>query len=155
SALGRGHELHDRHRAHTPGAGGSRSDLRSAPAPLRRHRKGRLRRAMKARTIFAVILAYLVPGAGHLYLGRRGRAAAFFVIVVLMSLIGIAMDGEVYPFARAGASWLRDLAAIGTAGAGAMYFISLAAGAHGDITSITFEHGTAFAITAGLMNLLL
>ena len=29
------------------------------------------------------------------------------------------------------------------------------AGVHGDITSITYEHGTAFAITAGLMNLLL
>ncbi|MEA2417778.1 MAG: hypothetical protein QOI58_4435, partial [Thermoanaerobaculia bacterium] len=26
---------------------------------------------------------------------------------------------------------------------------------HGDVTSITFEHGTAFTITAGLMNLLL
>ena len=28
-------------------------------------------------------------------------------------------------------------------------------GVHGDVTSSTFEHGTAFTITAGLMNLLL
>jgi TM2 domain-containing membrane protein YozV len=110
---------------------------------------------MKARTVIAIILAYLVPGAGHLYLGRRGRAIAFFAIVVIMFLIGISIDGELYTFARASGSALRILAAIGTAGAGVLYFIALMAGVHGDVTSITYEHGTAFAITAGLMNLLL
>ncbi len=110
---------------------------------------------MKARTVIAIILAYLVPGAGHLYLGRRARAAAFFAIVVIMFLIGISIDGELFTFARASGSFLRVLAALGTAGAGLLYFIALMAGVHGDITSITYEHGTAFAITAGLMNLLL
>ena len=110
---------------------------------------------MKSRTIVAIILSYLVPGAGHLYLGRRGRAVAFFAIVVVMFLIGISIDGELYTFARAGGSLLRVLAALGTAGAGLLYFVSLMLGVHGDITSITYEHGTAFAITAGLMNLLL
>ena len=110
---------------------------------------------MKSRTVIAVILAYLVPGAGHLYLGRRGRAAVFFAIVVGMFLIGISIDGELYTFARANGSLLRILAALGTAGAGLLYFISLFTGVHGDITSITYEHGTAFAITAGLVNLLL
>jgi len=110
---------------------------------------------MKSRTIIAIILAYLVPGAGHLYLGRRARAAAFFAIIVIMFLIGIAIDGELYTLARAQGSALRELAAVGTAGGGVMYFIALFAGVHGDITSITYEHGTAFAITAGLMNLLL
>ena len=110
---------------------------------------------MKSRTVTAIILAYLVPGAGHLYLGRRGRALAFFAIVVLLFLIGISIDGELYTFARANGSLLRILAALGTAGGGLLYFISFFAGVHGDITSITYEHGTAFAITAGLMNLLL
>jgi TM2 domain-containing membrane protein YozV len=110
---------------------------------------------MKSRTVIAIILAYLVPGAGHLYLGRRGRAIAFFLIVVIMFLIGISIDGELYTLARAGDSALRRLAAAGTAGAGLLYFVSLMMGVHGDITSITYEHGTAFAITAGLMNLLL
>ncbi len=110
---------------------------------------------MKPRTITAIVLAYLVPGAGHLYLGRRGRAAAFFAIVVLMFVIGIAIDGELYTFSRASGSLLRVLAALGTAGGGIMYFAALFAGVQGNITSITYEHGTAFAITAGLMNLLL
>ena len=110
---------------------------------------------MKSRTITAIILSYLVPGAGHLYLGRRARAIAFFAIVVLMFFIGIHIDGELYTFTRANGSLLRILAALGTAGAGLLYFGALMAGVHGDITSITYEHGTAFAITAGLMNLLL
>ena len=110
---------------------------------------------MKSRTVTAVVLAFLVPGAGHLYLGRRARAAIFFAIVMVMFLLGIAIDGELYTFARANGSLLRILAALGTAGTGVAYFIALAAGVHGDITSITYEHGTAFAITAGLMNLLL
>ena len=74
---------------------------------------------------------------------------------MILFLIGISIDGELYTFARANGSALRILAALGTAGAGLMYFGALMTGVHGDITSITYEHGTAFAITAGLMNLLL
>jgi hypothetical protein len=107
------------------------------------------------RTIAAVVLAYLVPGAGHLYLGRRGRAIAFFVIVVLMFVVGLAIDGDVYVLTRSGGALLRVLASLGSLGAGAIYWIAAVMGAHGDVTSITYEHGTAFTITAGLMNLLL
>jgi hypothetical protein len=110
---------------------------------------------MKGRTFFAMLLAYLVPGAGHLYLGRRGRAISFFCIVVLMFLIGIAIDGDLYTLGHANGSLLRLLAALGSLGSGVMYWIATSMGVHGDVTSITFEHGTAFTITAGLMNLLL
>ncbi len=110
---------------------------------------------MKGRTFFAMLLAYLVPGAGHLYLGRRARGATFFCIVVLMFLIGIAIDGDLYAIAHSGGSILRLLAAFGSIGAGLIYWIAVGMGVHGDVTSITFEHGTAFTITAGLMNLLL
>jgi hypothetical protein len=110
---------------------------------------------MKGRTFFAVLLAYLVPGAGHLFLGRRARAITFFCIVVLMFLIGITIDGDLYTLGHSNGSILRLLAALGSLGAGVMYWIAAGMGVHGDVTSITFEHGTAFTITAGLMNLLL
>ena len=110
---------------------------------------------MKSRTITAMVLAYLIPGAGHLYLGKRARAITFFVIVVLMFLIGLAVDGDLYTVTQTGGSLLRLLAALGSMGSGIMYFIAAAMGAQGDVTSITYEHGTAFTITAGLMNLLL
>ena len=110
---------------------------------------------MSRRTITAMILAYAVPGAGHLYLARRARAIAFFIVIVTMFVYGIAIDGELYTLAHSGGSLLRILASLGSMGSGVMYFVAAVVGVHGDVASITFEHGTAFTITAGLMNLLL
>ena len=110
---------------------------------------------MSRRTITAMVFAYLVPGAGHLYLRRTARAVTFFIIVVLMFAIGLAVDGDLYTVGHTGGSLLKLLAALGSMGSGALYFVAVAMGAHGDVTSITYEHGTAYTITAGLMNLLL
>jgi uncharacterized protein DUF6677 len=107
------------------------------------------------RSITAMVFAYLVPGAGHLYLRKTARAITYFVIVVMLFVIGIAVDGDLYMLGHTGGSLLKLLAALGSMGSGALYFIAAAMGAHGDVTSITYEHGTAFTITAGLMNLLL
>jgi hypothetical protein len=108
---------------------------------------------MTRRTTIAMILALLIPGGGHYYLGRRVRATAFFVIVMFLFLSGIWLHGRLY--VPQGGGLLGLLATIGSMGVGLAYFIGLHVGAHGDITTITFEHGTAFMLTAGLMNLLL
>jgi TM2 domain-containing membrane protein YozV len=107
------------------------------------------------RTITAIVLAFVVPGAGHLYLGKRARAITFFLIVVVMFVLGLGIDGDLYTLGHSGGQLLRILASLGSMGSGVMYFIAAGMGVHGDITSITYEHGTAFTITAGLMNLLL
>jgi hypothetical protein len=108
---------------------------------------------MKVRTIVAMVLSLLLPGAGHFYLGRRTRAAIFFAVVIAMFVVGLLIDGKVY-------SWepgklLSNLATLGSMGIGVPYFIVRAVGITGDIESMTFEYGTAFTLTAGLMNLLL
>ena len=72
-----------------------------------------------------------------------------------MFVIGISIDGDLYMVGHTGGSLLRLLAALGSLGAGVIYWIAAWMGVHGDVTSITFEYGTAFTITAGLMNLLL
>jgi len=110
---------------------------------------------MNARTLTSMLLAYVLPGAGHFYLGKRERAILFFAIVVILFVLGLAIDGTIYTIAEAHDSALRKLASIGSMGGGAMYFIARAKGPHGDITSSTYEYGTAFTLTAGLMNLLL
>jgi len=102
-----------------------------------------------------MVLAYLVPGAGHFYLGYRRRAAAFFAIVVFMFVIGLSIDGNLYTLRESGRAILRILASLGSMGAGIIYFIARSLGPHGDVTSITYEYGTTFTLTAGLMNLLL
>ncbi len=100
-----------------------------------------------------MLLAYIVPGSGHFFLGRRARGAAFFTIIVVLFAIGLMIDGRLYVIERG--NLLATLGALGSMGSGALYFIGRFAGARGDITSITFEYGTTFTLTAGLMNLLL
>ena len=102
-----------------------------------------------------MVLAYLVPGAGHFYLGYRRRAAAFFIIVVFLFVIGLSIDGNLYNLRESGRALLRVLASFGSMGSGILYFAARAMGPHGDVTSMTYEYGTTFTLTAGLMNLLL
>ena len=110
---------------------------------------------MSKRSALAMVLAYLVPGAGHFYLGYRRRAVAFFAIVLFMFILGLSIDGNLYTLRESGRAILRILASLGTMGAGVLYFIARSMGPHGDVTSITYEYGTTFTLTAGLMNLLL
>ena len=108
---------------------------------------------MNKRTITAMVLAFLVPGGGHFYLGRRGRAAAFFVIVIFLFVVGLLIDGRLYTVQEGNV--LSLLATLGSMGAGLPYFIARQIGEFGDVRSITYEYGSAFTLTAGLMNLLL
>jgi len=110
---------------------------------------------MNARGIVAMILAWLVPGAGHFYLGRRERAGAYFAIIVTLFVLGLSIDGTLYTLAETHGSLLRVLASLGSMGSGALYFIARSMGPHGSVTSATYEYGTTFTLSAALMNLLL
>ena len=108
---------------------------------------------MNRRTLSAMALALLVPGAGHIYLGRRGRGIAYFCIIAVLFLVGLIIDGHLYTVQPGNV--LSFLATLGSMGAGLLYVLGRAFGPPGDVTSLTFEYGTAFTLTAGLMNLLL
>ena len=105
-------------------------------------------------TMRAILLAWTIPGAGHVYLGRR-RLGVIFCLIVLASLaIGVSLDGNlsrVMPERP-----LSMLATLGTMGVGLAYFLlRFLAGYTGDVVASGFEYGSAFILTAGLMNLLL
>ena len=110
---------------------------------------------MNPRVFASMFLAWAIPGAGHLFLGRRGRALIFFAVVVLMFLIGVSIDGGLYTFATSRGSWLKLLASLASMGSGLLYFVARRIGVPGDVVSATYEYGTTFTVTAGLMNLLL
>jgi hypothetical protein len=107
------------------------------------------------KTVTAMLLALVLPGAGHVFLGKRVRGAAFFGIVAFMFLTGLAVDGGIYTGAASRGALLTLLASYGSMGSGAFYFLANAFGPPGDVMSPTFEYGTTFTLTAGLMNLLL
>lgn len=110
---------------------------------------------MNARGIVAIIVAWLVPGAGHLVLGRRERGFAYFAIIITLFILGLSIEGTLYTLADTHGSLLRVLASLGSMGSGALYFIARAMGPHGSVSSATYEYGTTFTLSAGLMNFLL
>lgn len=104
--------------------------------------------------VVAAVAAWLIPGLGHLYLRRWLRGAAFFVLVIASLWIGCELQGKLFrPVPNEPLSKLGTLGALGT---GVPYFY-LRYGQHyeGDVVGAGFEYGTAFLITAGLMNWLL
>jgi TM2 domain-containing membrane protein YozV len=110
---------------------------------------------MTTRAVVSMLLAWAIPGSGHLYLGRRGRAIVFFVIVVTLFVVGLSIEGSLYTLSSSRGSWLRAMASYASMGSGFLYFLASRKGAAGNIVSDTFEYGSTFMLTAGLMNLLL
>lgn len=102
----------------------------------------------------AAILALLVPGVGHFYLGRRLRGVAFALLVLASLVIGVGLDGNLYRPVKD--QPLTLLATLGSMGMGVPYFaLRFGRGYTGTPTAPGYEYGTAFLLTAGLMNLLL
>lgn len=104
--------------------------------------------------VLLCVAAWLVPGAGHLWLGRREKGLVFLVMIPLMFVIGLWLQGAIFPF-QAGEP-LAALAAIAQFGSGSPWILARVAGAgDGVVTAATWEHGNAFMIVAGLLNFLI
>jgi len=106
------------------------------------------------RGALAAMLAVVFPGLGHLYLGRKARAALFAAIVLVAVVIGAKLDGNLYTPLQGHP--LTYLATLGSMGMGLPYFLLLYPLHYaGDVTAQGYDYGTAFLLSAGLMNLLL
>lgn len=110
---------------------------------------------MNKRSFVAMLLAYVVPGAGHFYLGYRHRAVAYFAIIATLFLLGLYLDAVLYTIANANRQLINLGAALASMGSGALYLFGRMFGPAGNMKSLTFEYGRMFTVTAGLMNLLL
>jgi hypothetical protein len=97
--------------------------------------------------------AWAIPGAGHLWLGRRQKGIVFLVTLPLMFALGLWLDGRLFPFELT--QPLVALAAFADIGIGVPYLVARAAGlGTGTVTAITYEYGNTFIIVAGLLNML-
>lgn len=98
-------------------------------------------------------VAWLVPGAGHLWLGRRQKGLVFLLALPLMFLIGLWLDGRIFPFDFS--EPLVGLAAIADLGIGLPWFLArMSEAGAGVVTSANYEYGNTFLIVAGLLNFL-
>lgn len=110
-------------------------------------------RTQSTNTYLICAAAWLVPGAGHLWLGRRQKGVTFLVTLTLMFLCGLWLEGRLFPFQPT--QPLVALSAFADVGLGLPYFVAKAmhAGA-GRVVAITYEYGNSFIIVAGLLNML-
>ena len=110
-------------------------------------------RAQSANPYLLCLAAWAIPGAGHLWFGRRAKGLVFLIALPLMFAIGLAIQGRLFPFEVS--QPLVALAAVADIGIGVPYLVArtLGAGA-GMVVASTYEYGNAFLIVAGLLNLL-
>jgi TM2 domain-containing membrane protein YozV len=101
----------------------------------------------------ALLLGWLIPGAGHLLLGKWIRGLLLFVSIVSMFLIGIGLQGKIY--APNTGDILDMLGFAGQIGMGALYAIARI-GSLGASTVVNAlgDYGTKFLIVAGLLNII-
>lgn len=97
--------------------------------------------------------AWLVPGAGHVWQGRRQKGLIFFVSLLLMFACGLWLRGRLFPFEPS--QPLVALAALANLGLGLPLIVARAFGlGAGQVVAITYEYGNAFLMVAGLLNML-
>jgi len=103
----------------------------------------------------AAVLAWVFPGFGHLYLGRRRTALLYAAIVTVTFLLGLSFQGRLYTIDSS--QPLTILATFAVSGAGLLNIAArfLSDNPGGAILAPTYEYGCAYLLTAGLMNLLL
>ncbi len=104
--------------------------------------------------LIAAVLAWIIPGAGHFYLGKRGKAILFFVLLTGSFAFG-AFLGEfknVYP-ERYTASFAAQIFA-GTPAVAAM-LLNYSLDGQIDEGEPNFDMSFVYCCVAGLLNLLL
>jgi hypothetical protein len=99
------------------------------------------------------VAAWLVPGLGHLLLGRKWRALILFTSIMIMFGLGLAMQGQF--FSPGSVSYLQTLGyygelCVGLVMPGARFF----GYSGGDPFFVSSDYGTAYLVAAGMLNVL-
>lgn len=106
------------------------------------------------KVLVTCVLAWAVPGLGHVAAGRVSRGLVFALVVLSLFAGGIGLHGKVYRPEEG--EPLTYLAAVGAAGVGLPYVAAHALGmGFGDIRTQGYEYGNTFTLVAGLLNLLI
>jgi hypothetical protein len=103
---------------------------------------------------YAIAVAgWLIPGLGHALLKMWGRAAACFLTVASLVIIGSGMRGNI--FSAEGTDAFDRLGYLADLGTGCFYFIGRSLEHFGaDVSHANGDYGTRFLATAGILNLL-
>jgi hypothetical protein len=97
---------------------------------------------------------FVLPGLGHMLMGRWIRGAILALAIGLMFLIGLSMQGELY-VSDLSQTPLRLFGFFADVGVGLMYWLAEHArlGA-GNMSARTYDYGTTYLWVCGLLNYL-
>src|ERR1700688_3200485 len=99
-----------------------------------------------------LVAGWLIPGCGHLLLGKWIRALLLLVAVVTMFALGISLGGKVY-VPNTGDP-LDILGFAGDLGAGGLYLLArMLDWGHAAVVTAVSDYGTKFIVVSGLLNL--
>jgi len=101
-----------------------------------------------------LLVGWLVPGAGHLMVGKWVRGLLLFVSILGMYLIGLGLQGKIYsPGDIQGI--LDILNFVGQLGLGILYAVARVfnLGASTVVTTVG-DYGSKFLVVGGLLNLI-
>ncbi len=104
-----------------------------------------------------VVLAWLVPGAGHYYLRQQLHGVILLATIVGMFLTGILMQGRMFEPSHGDlfTTVMTYGGFIGDLCNGLLYFVTVGLGYEQDtIPGAVHDYGTKFIVCAGLLNLL-
>ncbi len=116
--------------------------------------KKSVRESGASRAFPACLLAFVVPGLGHLYLGKRVKGLVFLGALGALYVLGVLLDARLSLYLGFGdpLALLRSIAQIAI---GLPYFLIRSLGyGMGAVTSVTHEYGNTFTEVAGLLNIL-
>lgn len=101
----------------------------------------------------ALVLGWLIPGAGHLLTKHWVRAVLLFASITSMFTLGLMMQGKLYQ-ANTG-DVLEMLGFAGDLGSGGLFILGrLLDLGHGAVQVATADYGTKFVVVAGLLNII-
>lgn len=104
-----------------------------------------------------VLLAWLIPGAGHFMLKRQGRGALVFASVILMFISGLLMRGAMFQLEKGDllTTVINYGGYIANLAAGVPFLLSKMLGySQADVAGHIHDYGTKFLATSGLLNIL-
>jgi hypothetical protein len=99
-----------------------------------------------------LLVGWLIPGAGHLLLGKWIRGLLLFGSILGMYLIGIALAGKVYTPNTGEILDILNFA--GQLGMGLLYALARIFGwGATSVVNTLADYGTKFLVVAGLLNI--
>jgi hypothetical protein len=100
----------------------------------------------------ALLLGWLIPGAGHMLLGKWVRGLLLFAAIVTMYAIGLGLAGKVYTPNTGDVLDILNFA--GQLGMGLLYVLARVFGwGATSVVNTLADYGTKFLVVAGLLNI--